>query len=107
MHAYIFTNIPLHILIKLSHYYNFTLTQINTLTSADLWRTDGGSGWGVGDRGGRRWIEEFAAKGVGAFALADGDPRRSTESRKMARRKISQGVSCFALVGGAATNTQK
>jgi len=38
---------------------------------------------------GCRWIEEFAVKGVGAFALVDGDPRRSTESRKTARSKIS------------------
>ena len=34
-------------------------------------------------RGGCRWIENITVKGVGALALADGDPRRSTESRKM------------------------
>ena len=57
-----------------------------------MWRTDGGSGGGVRGREGCRWIKNIAVKGVGAFALADGDPRRSTESQKMARRKVSHGV---------------
>ena len=55
----------------------------------DLRRTNGGSGGGVWGRGGCRWIEEFTVKGVGAFALVDGDPRRLTESRKMASHPIN------------------
>ena len=43
----------------------------------ELRRTDGGSNGSVGGRGGGRWIEHVAVKGVGAFALADGDPRRA------------------------------
>ena len=35
-----------------------------------------------GGRRGCRWIEDLAVKGVGAFALVDGDQRRSTERRK-------------------------
>ena len=51
---------------------------------------DGGSDGGVRVRGGCRWIEEFTVKGVGAFALADGDQRRLTGTRKMARRIFSR-----------------
>jgi len=42
-------------------------------------RTDGGSGGGGGGRGECRWIEDLTVKGVGAFALADGDQQRPTE----------------------------
>ena len=40
---------------------------------------DGGSG---GGRGGYRWIEHLTVKGVSAFALVDGDPRRPTGDGK-------------------------
>ena len=58
------------------------------LPRGDLWRADGGSGRGVGGRGGCR----LTVKGMGAFALANGDPRRHAESRKMARSKIYRRV---------------
>ena len=61
----------------------------SSMPSGKLRHTDGGSDGGVGGRGGYRWIEDIAVKGVSAFALAYGDPRRLTESRKMARSKIS------------------
>ena len=54
----------------------------------DLRHADGGSDGGIRGRGGCRWIEYLAVKGVGAFALATGDPRRSTEGRKMTRSRI-------------------
>ena len=50
-----------------------------------------GTDGGVRGHGGCRWIEHLAVKGVGAFALVDGDPRRSAESQKTARSKVSHG----------------
>jgi len=45
-----------------------------SMPSGNLRRADGDSDGGVRGRGGCRWIEYLAVKGVGAFALVDGDP---------------------------------
>ena len=55
-------------------------------------RTNGGSGGGRGGREGGRRIEDLAVKDAGALTLADGDQRRPTERRKMARRILVEDV---------------
>ena len=50
----------------------------SSMPSGNLRRADGGSDGGVRGRGGCRWIEQLAAKGVGC---ARARRRRSTASR--------------------------